>query len=177
MNKIKYVLLFAILITSASSVLIAADEIQIKEAQSTNIGTRVKMPKRTPEQKATAFTDTLNSIVSLSPDQYQKAYTSNLKYVMQKEALKNGNTGNIDEIKAQMKVISKTRKSEISAILTTEQVVKWQAWKQVRKEQGMTKKDQFQKNHPNATGKIQQVKSDKPEGAKSEPLFDDIGDM
>ena len=46
-----------------------------------------------------------------------------------------------------MKVISKTRKSEISAILTTEQVVKWQAWKQVRKEQGMTKKDQFQKNN------------------------------
>jgi hypothetical protein len=101
---------------------------------------RVKKPQKTTEQKATELTDTLNSVVQLTSDQYPKAYASNFKFISKREDIKR-NAADAQTSKQQIMAAVKARKMEMATILTPQQVAKWQAWKHERKGQMM-------KDHP-----------------------------
>lgn len=159
MNTLKHFLAIALLLFLSFSCLQAQNGNKL----TTTAGQQVKMPKKTPEQRAKSLTDTLSSVVSLSADQYEKAYTSNLKYFIQKESVKSNKNSELDEIKEKMKETSKMRKSEIAAILTKEQSEMWQTWKQARKAK-----------HPNADGDLKMKKENKSIESSG---FDDIGEM
>ena len=92
-----------------------------------------KVPKKTPIQKATSLTDTLNKAVTLSKDQYSKAYAIHLDYEVQKEAFKNDSTLDYQASREKIELASQKRKMDIEALLTPEQVLKWKAWKEAKK--------------------------------------------
>lgn len=99
--------------------------------------------KKTAEQKAAFLTDKLNEVVSLSPDQYTKAQAVTLKFVKAKEAAEDKT--DVQAIKDEVKAAAKIRKTEMSTILTPEQVVKWKAWKEAKK--GENKKNGSKNNY------------------------------
>src|SRR5437016_473348 len=78
------------------------------------------MSMKTPEQRATALTDTLTSVLKLTSDQYQKAYASNLKFLNAKTSIKTSKT-DPQTMKSQILAANKTRKMEIGGTLTPEQ--------------------------------------------------------
>jgi len=170
MNTAKKKLAIALLLLISLPALKAQNDTKL----TTTAGQRVKMTKKTPEQRAKSLTDTLSSVVSLSADQYEKAYTSNLKYFIQKESVKSNKNSGLDEIKEKMKEISKTRKSEIAAILTQEQSEKWTEWKKVRKAKNADKNGEIKSKYKNTTGELKSKYESK---LKDSSSLDDIDDM
>ncbi len=79
MNTAKNFLAIALLLLISLPALKAQNDTKLTTAA----GQRVKIPKKTPEQRAKILTDTLSSVVSLSADQYEKVYTSNVKFFIQ----------------------------------------------------------------------------------------------
>lgn len=68
MNTAKNFLAIALLLLISLPALKAQNDTKLTTAA----GQRVKIPKKTPEQRAKILTDTLSSVVSLSADQYEK---------------------------------------------------------------------------------------------------------
>lgn len=94
----------------------------------------VKLQKFTAEKRAINATDTLQHVVTLTGDQYQKALQINLSFFEQKKAIRlqmrTDTTAANDAIyKTQEKELAKKRKSEIESLLTAEQKIKWQEYK------------------------------------------------
>lgn len=94
----------------------------------------VKLQKFTSEKRAINATDTLQRVVNLTSDQYQKILQINLTFFEQKKAIKlqmrtDTTTANDAQYKAQVKELSKKRKSDIESLLTQEQKIKWQEYK------------------------------------------------
>lgn len=170
MNTVKHFLAIALLLLISLPSLQAQNDNNVSKVA----GPRVKVPKKTPEQRAKVLTDTLSSVVGLSAEQYEKAYASNLKYCTQKETLKGKKDLELEQVKDQMKEISKTRKSEIAAVLTPEQAKKWQTWKKARKTAEAAKIEEIKAKHPNAAEELKEMKESK---SKDGSAFDDIGDM
>ncbi len=170
MNTAKNFLAIALLLLISLPALKAQNDTKLTTAA----GQRVKIPKKTPEQRAKILTDTLSSVVNLSADQYEKAYTSNVKFFIQKESVKGNKNSGLDEIKEKMKEISKTRKSEIAGILTQEQSEKWTEWKKVRKAKNVNKNGEIKTKYKNTTGEL---KSKYDSRLKDSASLDDIDDM
>ncbi|MDB5228455.1 MAG: hypothetical protein JWN78_2648 [Bacteroidota bacterium] len=152
-NKIKRILALTMILVMAIPALNAKN---ISRADDP----RVKYPKKTAEERAKTLTDTLSSIISLSSDQYQKAYASNLKYVNAKETAKS--TGG-ENVKAEMLAAIKTRKLEIAAILTADQKAKWMTWKKSRKAQMQSNREENQKS-PQSNGTAPAIPMDDIDG-------------
>lgn len=170
MNTAKKNLAIALLLLISLPALKAQNDTKLTTAA----GQRVKIPKKTPEQRAKILTDTLSSVVSLSADQYEKVYTSNVKFFIQKESLKSKKDSGLDEVKDKMKEISKTRKSEIAGILTQEQSEKWTEWKKVRKAKNADKNGEIKTKYKNTTGELKSKYESK---LKDSSSLDDIDDM
>lgn len=99
---------------------------------------RFKKQEFKPEDRAKSLTDTLNSVVALTQDQYVKAYQANLTYVNKKielkKSLKNSTDAKDPEaIKKQKEAIVADRKAQLATILSPEQAKKWKEWVQSRK--------------------------------------------
>ena len=170
MNTAKNFLAIALLLLISLPALKAQNDTKLTTAA----GQRVKIPKKTPEQRAKILTDTLSSVVSLSADQYEKVYTSNVKFFIQKESLKSKKDSGLDEVKDKMKEISKTRKSEIAGILTQEQSEKWTEWNKVRKAKNADKNGEIKTKYKNTTGELKSKYESK---LKDSSSLDDIDDM
>lgn len=170
MNTAKNFLAIALLLLISLPALKAQNDTKLTTAA----GQRVKIPKKTPEQRAKILTDTLSSVVSLSADQYEKVYTSNVKYCTQKESLKSKKDSGLDEVKDKMKEISKTRKSEIAGVLTQEQSEKWTEWKKVRKAKNADKSGEIKTKYKNTSGELKSKYESK---LKDSSSLDDIDDM
>ena len=170
MNTAKNFLAIALLLLISLPALKAQNDTKLTTAA----GQRVKIPKKTPEQRAKILTDTLSSVVSLSADQYEKVYTSNVKFFIQKESLKSKKDSGLDEVKDKMKEISKTRKSEIACVLTQEQSEKWTEWNKVRKAKNADKNGEIKTKYKNTTGELKSKYESK---LKDSSSLDDIDDM
>lgn len=138
MKLFKHLLAMAVLMLSVSAIYA---QVSAPPPGAPVAGPRVKKPKLTIEERATRITDTLNSVVNLTQDQFQKVYAANLKFLQAKESIRNSG---IDAQTAKVQAMGalKKRRAEIESILTPQQVSTWDAWKQARR-------GQFKQNHPN----------------------------
>jgi len=95
-----------------------------------------KTPKLNAEQRAKILTDTLSNVVSLSKEQYDKAYQLNLTFFNKRDALKQSKTAGAtpEDLKIQKSALSEDRKSQLKSLLTPEQTKKWNIWKAAKKQ-------------------------------------------
>ncbi len=96
--------------------------------------------KKTPEQIATKKADKLKTELALSDDQRTKVYTILLESTTKIQAIKAKYPNDKKAAHAEIKPIRETSEASIKAILTPEQVTKWEALKKEKKEKTKAKK-------------------------------------
>jgi len=131
MYKISKTLSLILVVFFTNSVLNA----QSVQQQNTTAGKSEKTSRVSAEKKAQLLTDTINSVVRLSADQYSSIYQVNLTYLTKRALIKNDKTegASMEMIKAQQQSIAWDRKSQIASLLTLEQLERWKKWKSDRK--------------------------------------------
>jgi periplasmic protein CpxP/Spy len=97
---------------------------------------------KTPEQKATHHSEMLTKKLSLSPEQKQSVYTLILERVNKANAVRaKYTTGDKKSMHKELKPIIDDFNTKIKAILTADQVTKWEQFKAEKKAKRKETKD------------------------------------
>lgn len=96
--------------------------------------------KKTSEERAQKRADKMNQHLSLSNEQYKEIYNAFLSQAQQVQALKSNKDMDKTARKEQMKSIRQGTDSKITSLLNSEQVTKYEKFKEERKQKHMQKK-------------------------------------
>ncbi|MGC4020481.1 MAG: hypothetical protein QM734_00315 [Cyclobacteriaceae bacterium] len=89
---------------------------------------------RSPEDRATMFTNWIDKTVTLTPDQKTKVQAVNLKYAQMRQGLKDSTQNNQQTTRQELMTDNKEQDAELKAILTSDQYVAYTAAKKQRVE-------------------------------------------
>lgn len=98
--------------------------------------------ENTPEQRSEMMTEKMNKELALNEDQKSKVKTINLEAAKAREALKTNKALRPEERRAQVKAIEDKRISNIKAVLTAEQNVKFDKLVEEKKEKIEEKREE-----------------------------------
>jgi Spy/CpxP family protein refolding chaperone len=92
-----------------------------------------KLKSTTPQQRADAQTEYMQSKLALTPDQTPKVAAINLEYAQQMEPILKGSDGPLVKMRA-MRGIQDAKEGELQGVLTPEQFTQYQAVKEEMRE-------------------------------------------
>lgn len=105
--------------------------------------------KKTPEERAQHKTDKMTKHLSLTDDQQKQVYDILYSQATQVDALRGNQEMTKEARKEQMKSIWKDTDSKLSGVFNTEQIEKWNKFKENKKQKHMQKKNRKKKNKGN----------------------------
>jgi len=140
MKKITKLLMMVIAVLLVN-VAMAQTSSTVKQANAKTKGTKSN-GKPTVSQKAKVLADSLKNALSLTDEQYEKVYKINTDFITKKqELMKQAKSDSTSNTKTEIQDLRKNRNVEIKAVLTPEQIQKWQAWKKQKAKQIKENKD------------------------------------
>lgn len=92
-----------------------------------------KLKSSTPQQRADAQTEYMQSKLALTPDQTPKVAAINLEYAQQMDPILKGSDGPLVKMRA-MRGIQDAKDGELQGVLTPEQFTQYQAMKEEMRE-------------------------------------------
>ena len=105
--------------------------------------------KKTPEERAQHKTDKITKHLSLTDDQQKQVYDILYNQATQMDALRGNQEMTKEARKEQKKAIWSDTDSKLSGVFNTEQIEKWNKFKEKKKQKHMNKKSSKKHNKGN----------------------------
>ncbi|MCU0417125.1 MAG: hypothetical protein MUE33_08055 [Cytophagaceae bacterium] len=105
-------------------------------------------PKNDPASRAQNVTKVMDSVVTLTPEQKTKVQDIQMRRIQEMQTIKAKYNGDMQAAKPELQAAKQKYKTELSQVLTAEQAQKWEAYKQVKKQEMMKKRNDMQKGKP-----------------------------
>jgi Spy/CpxP family protein refolding chaperone len=105
--------------------------------------------KKTPEERAQHKTDKMTKHLSLTDDQQKQVYDILYNQATQMDALRGNQEMTKEARKEQKKAIWSDTDSKLSGVFNTEQIEKWNKFKEKKKQKHMNKKSSKKHNKGN----------------------------
>ena len=105
--------------------------------------------KKTPEERAQHKTDKMTKHLSLTDDQQKQVYDILYNQATQMDALRGNQEMTKEARKEQKKAIWSDTDSKLSGVFNTEQIEKWNKFKEKKKQKHMNKKNSKKHNKGN----------------------------